>query len=278
MKTHVFAVAAVLSVLVGCASDGGREALDRSRDEAELSPRLDDDGEACGVEECFLITADQAISFIAVEGVGCDRRALDLSLWTTDDERIDIEPEEHGEGTSCSGISPDALKLEGFLGRETRELKLCVATSGSTTLPDLKVTTKAGRVCEVFEHDGACTSCDDTPPSTETTTSSSSSTSGAGGADTETTVSVTATVGVTTSVGSGAGGADTETTTSVTTTGGGEGGCGGAGEGGAATDVTATVGATTGGGEGGAGQGGMGEGGACDSDTEVDVGVDAVAP
>lgn len=266
MRTQLFVIAAVTSLVAGCASssrDVVAESKDRAEGETEMTTTTvgtggGGGGEECRAEQCWDVTADKDLSFVAVEVEGCGG---DVDIWLEENgERLDVEGEPHGQGKPCddqpAAPSADAIKFEGMdVGHDVR---VCVAVEGSESVGTVRIVSKAGRVCEEeVLVEGECEDCE------TGTTSATTGAGGAGGSDT------TVTVGVTTGAG-GAGGDDTTVTVGATT-GGGEGGCGHhCGEGGASTETTTS--ATTGGGDGGAGQGGMGEGGEChhETDTEVD--------
>lgn len=284
MRTQLFVIAAVTSLVAGCGS-GSRDVVAESKDRAEgdtgttVGSGGAGGGEECRAEQCWTVSADKDLSFVAVEVEGCGG---DVDIWLQEGgERLDIEGAPHGQGRACddqpASPSADAIKFDDLdVGHD---VEVCVAVEGSSTVGSVRIVSKAGQVCEEeVLVEGECEDCE--TPTTSATTGAGGG-GGAGGSDT--------TTSVTTGVGGGGGAGGDDTTTSVTT-GGGEGGAG-------TTTTAATTSATTGGGEGGAGGeggcgGSSGEGGAATTSTtaattsgggeggacvhEVDPGVDDV--
>lgn len=265
MRTKLFVIAAVASLVAGCAS-GPRDVVAESKDRAEggtdtvttVGTGGAGGGEECRAEQCWPVSADKDLSFVAVEVEGCGG---DVDIWLEEGgERLDLEGAPHGQGRPCEGQpaspSADAIKFDGL--NVGHDVHVCVAVEGSSSVGSVRIVSKAGRVCEEeVLVEGACEDCETPTTSATTGAGGGGGSGGEGGSDT--------TTAVTTGVGGGGGAGGDGTTTSVTTGGGGEGGA-------STTTTAATTSATTGGGEGGSGGeggcgGSSGEGGAATETT-----------
>lgn len=153
MKNHTIGYAAAIMLAMGCATP------DSDIDEAKsFAAGEETTNGVCMVEQCFDITAEKDISFIAVQTEHCPGTIVSLHLTEPDGTLVNVDPMPHGQGKSCDGIAPEALKFEGL---NLDHYVLCVGYEGSGSLGDIEITTKAGKVCEVLNHEGDCSACPD---------------------------------------------------------------------------------------------------------------------
>jgi hypothetical protein len=153
MKRHIMGYTATLALALGCQTspDGDLETA------SDFSKGLPPEAAECMAEQCFDITAEKDISFIAVETETCPEALVTLHLSEPGGPELALTPTPHGQGKSCEGIAPDALKFDG-LSRD--HYVLCVRYHGSASVGDIRITTKAGQVCEVMSYDGDCSGCE----------------------------------------------------------------------------------------------------------------------
>ena len=154
MKRHLFAASAALALTATACGVADEEAI--VEEAGELTEKVYDTQLSCMAEQCFDIKARKDISFIAVEAEACPGTSVSLRLMEPDGTVVNVTPELHGQGRSCPGIAPDALKFEGLT---LDYYVLCVVYDGSATVGDVTITTKAGRGCHVMTHEASCQSC-----------------------------------------------------------------------------------------------------------------------
>jgi hypothetical protein len=126
MRNLLIATTALIALAAGCATpdEGG---LRQAKDFTGETPPVDDPD--CTAEMCFDITAKKDISFIAVWAETCPEALVELSLYEPDMTPVNIQPQPHGQGKSCEGIAPEALKFEGL---HLDHYILCVKYDGSS--------------------------------------------------------------------------------------------------------------------------------------------------
>jgi hypothetical protein len=136
--------------------------------------------EMCGAPHCLDIHSDKDISFIAIEALAClDGPMPDLTLYEITEDglvEVTVDPQPHGQGQSCEGIPPSALKFEGL---NAPSYSLCVTYPDVMTPGDVTVWVKSGQTCQGFDMSGDCAPCQ----GGEGGMGGSDATTGAGGSD-----------------------------------------------------------------------------------------------